>query len=57
MRKHLPLLLPLLALSPSSWAEEAKPAPTPWRLHDALCLPSWLTLGIEHRTRYETLDN
>jgi Alginate export len=30
---------------------------TPWRLHDALSLPSWLTLGIEHRTRYETLNN
>jgi hypothetical protein len=57
MRKLSLILLPLLASSSLAWAEETKPAPTPWRLHDALHLPSWLTLGIEHRTRYETVDN
>lgn len=28
---------------------------TPWRLASALGLPSWLELGINHRTRYEHL--
>ncbi len=27
-----------------------------WNLHDALQLPEWLSLSLEHRTRYETLD-
>jgi hypothetical protein len=27
-----------------------------WNLHDALKLPDWLSLSVEHRTRYETLD-
>lgn len=27
-----------------------------WNLHDALKLPEWLSLSLEHRTRYETMD-
>lgn len=27
-----------------------------WNLHDALNLPKWLSLSVEQRTRYETLD-
>lgn len=27
-----------------------------WNLHDAIGLPDWLALGVEHRTRYEVLD-
>jgi hypothetical protein len=27
-----------------------------WNLHDALNLPDWLSLSLEQRTRYETLD-
>jgi hypothetical protein len=27
-----------------------------WDLHDALKLPNWLSLSVEQRTRYETLD-
>ena len=27
-----------------------------WNLHDTLQLPNWLELGIEQRTRYETMD-
>lgn len=27
-----------------------------WNLHDTLHLPDWLTLGIEQRTRYESLS-
>jgi len=27
-----------------------------WNLHDALNLPEWLSLSVEQRTRYETLD-
>jgi Alginate export len=28
-----------------------------WNLHDALNLPEWLSVGVEQRTRYESLDN
>ncbi|MCX7098799.1 MAG: alginate export family protein [Methylococcales bacterium] len=28
-----------------------------WNLHDALHLPDWLTVGLENRTRYETLSD
>ncbi|MEN9897660.1 MAG: hypothetical protein RLZZ66_1309 [Pseudomonadota bacterium] len=27
-----------------------------WNLHDALNLPDWLALGVDHRTRYEGMD-
>lgn len=27
-----------------------------WSLHDALKLPEWLSLSVEQRTRYETMD-
>jgi hypothetical protein len=27
-----------------------------WNLHDALNLPNWLTVSLEQRTRYETMD-
>jgi hypothetical protein len=27
-----------------------------WNLHDALDLPEWLSLSLEQRTRYETMD-
>jgi hypothetical protein len=27
-----------------------------WNLHDALKLPSWLSVSVEQRTRYETMD-
>lgn len=27
-----------------------------WNLHDALNLPKWLSLSVEQRTRYETMD-
>ena len=27
-----------------------------WNLHDTLKLPNWLSLGIDQRTRYETMD-
>jgi len=29
----------------------------PWRITQALGLPSWLTLSVDHRIRYETLDD
>ena len=28
-----------------------------WNLHDALNLPNWLSLGVDQRTRYESLSN
>ncbi len=30
---------------------------TPWRLQDALLLPSWLSVSGTYRTRYESLDS
>ncbi len=27
-----------------------------WNLHDTLNLPKWLSLSVEQRTRYETMD-
>ena len=27
-----------------------------WNLHDALKLPDWLSVSLEQRTRYETMD-
>lgn len=27
-----------------------------WNLHDALKLPEWLSMSLEQRTRYETMD-
>ena len=27
-----------------------------WNLHDALKLPEWLSISLEQRTRYETMD-
>jgi len=32
-------------------------AAEPWRLSDALGLPEWLTLSVDHRIRYEALDD
>ena len=32
-------------------------ADTPWRLEEAVELPKRLSLAVEHRTRYEYLDN
>jgi len=29
---------------------------TPWRIDQALKLPQWASFSVEHRTRYETLD-
>ncbi|MBS1211901.1 MAG: hypothetical protein H6R26_517, partial [Proteobacteria bacterium] len=52
----LPLGVACMLFSAACGAAET-PATKPWRLHDALNLPAWLTLAIEHRTRYETLDN
>lgn len=48
--------------NPSPAAPAAAPAPqaasdAPWRLDRALGGPDWLTVGGEHRTRYESLDN
>lgn len=31
-------------------------AEEPWRLKDALALPSWMALEVQHRLRYESID-
>lgn len=31
--------------------------PTPWRLYEALSAPRWLRSGLEHRARFEHLEN
>jgi hypothetical protein len=38
----------------NSWTAEA--SATPWQLSSNLNFPEWLTINIEHRSRYETLD-
>ncbi len=47
------LVLCLSALS----SAQADTSPSPWTLHDAVGLPDWLKLSIEHRSRYETVDD
>lgn len=46
------LLLPVVA----SYAADATSAARPWRLQNALALPDWLTLSVQHRMRYESID-
>ena len=41
--------------TPAAAQSEAEPT-EPFRLHSALGLPDWLTLEVEHRTRYESVD-
>ncbi len=36
---------------------EPPPGPAPWRLEEALGLPERLSLSVDHRTRYEYIDN
>ncbi len=48
------LIVALLAFCSISQAEEKPPVPN---IHDTIGLPDWLQFFIEHRTRYETLDN
>ena len=50
--KYFCLVSGLLLIAPCHSAE-----PTPWRLHEALNSPAWLSLSGTHRTRYETLDS
>lgn len=44
-----------------SFAQPAPPAapvgPPPWRVQEAVRAPRWLRFGLEHRTRYENLDD
>jgi alginate export protein len=51
-KTYLAMLILLLSISFTSSAQDH-----PWRLTKALAFPDWLTLSVEHRTRYETLDN
>lgn len=41
---------------PDSLLGGGKYAKPVWNLHDSLQLPDWLSLSVEQRTRYETLD-
>jgi hypothetical protein len=49
LRHSLLVLLSFLCLIPPSPAQDTQPAQTK--------IDPWLDIGIEHRTRYETLDN
>jgi Alginate export len=59
------LALALVVGPPAAHAQPAAPAPAapapaapdPWRIDRALGAPSWLELGIEHRSRFEHLWN
>ncbi len=50
-KNHLMMLAGLTCGAALCQAQEG-----PWRVRDALGLPTWLQLSFEHRTRYETLD-
>lgn len=47
------------ALAPAAVVEQAakKDEPQPWRLGTALSFPEWLSIGMNHRSRYEGLTN
>lgn len=46
-----------LTLTPAQGAQaQAAPPHHPWKIHDALDLPDWLTLRGDVRARYETLS-
>lgn len=47
----------LVILAAPATAGELAAAKPGWRLHDALGLPDWLSLSVEHRVRYESVDN
>ncbi len=49
------LIAALFALCWIAQAEEKQPVP--WNIHDTIGLPDWLQFSIQHRIRYETLDN
>lgn len=51
-KTYLAKVILFLSISLTSSAQEH-----PWRLTKALAFPDWLTLSVDHRTRYETLDN
>ncbi len=55
MIRKTTLAYPLILWSALLSAEPA--APSPWRARDALGLPAWLQVSVEHRTRYESVDN
>jgi len=44
------ILVACLLLNDPALAEQ------PWRLRDALALPAWVKLDVQHRLRYESLD-
>ncbi len=46
----------MLVVAPAAYAEPL-PAPEPWSLEKALGLPERLSISVDHRTRYEYLDN
>ena len=53
----LPLIVScVLALCTASSAQATPSASQPWRLSQALNLPSWLRLSGQHQLRYETLE-
>ena len=59
-QNHVTLRAALLSLvllpTATAIAADAKPPASPWRLQSALALPDWLTLSVQHRMRYESID-
>ena len=38
-------------------AQAGQTPATPWNIHDAAGLPDWLKLAVQHRTRFENIDD
>lgn len=52
--------IPLVLLSRTAAAQSpaaAAPTAKPWRLHETLGVPVWLKFGLDHRTRFELLED
>lgn len=49
--------LALSGLAPTPAFAQAAASEGPWRLREALGTPAWLRFGLEHRTRFERLED
>lgn len=55
MKRKLSLIFLGLSLLGGLPAQAEQTPATPWKLHDAVGLPDWLKLAVQHRTRFENI--
>jgi hypothetical protein len=51
------LVVGMCGLAGAAHAQQQQEDPKPWRLHEAAGAPSWLRFGLEHRSRFENLED